>query len=274
MDKSFTLALKEKIIARKYTKSSEQELLMGILYSSYQEDNFIYITINTLDVFTFVQKLLEHQKISFEFSKKNQFKIDANSINFENNVRRQNFFSGIFLNSGSIGDINTVHYHLELKFFNKLKAEEAKSILEKYNINFKVFERKNTFILYLKKIESICDFLRAIEMYDAYLEFEQTKIERDFTNNINRLTNFDFYNQVKLAKSNKIFLDSFDFIMQNSYQNLFNHKELEFFNFKKENIDLSLSELVEALANQKIYTSKSSLNRYLQKLKTLYNKLK
>ncbi|MDD7907524.1 DNA-binding protein WhiA, partial [Metamycoplasma hyosynoviae] len=239
MDKSFTLALKEKIIARKYTKSSEQELLMGILYSSYQEDNFIYITINTLDVFTFVQKLLEHQKISFEFSKKNQFKIDANSINFENNVRRQNFFSGIFLNSGSIGDINTVHYHLELKFFSKLKAEEAKSILEKYNINFKVFERKNTFILYLKKIESICDFLRAIEMYDAYLEFEQTKIERDFTNNINRLTNFDFYNQVKLAKSNKIFLDSFDFIMKNSYQNLFNHKELEFFNFKKENIDLS-----------------------------------
>jgi len=47
-------------------------------------------------------------------------------------------------------------------------------LLNTYNLNFKLLKRKYAYIIYAKKIENICDFLKAIEVYQAYLNFEET----------------------------------------------------------------------------------------------------
>ena len=126
---------------------------------------------------------------------------------------------------------------------------------------------------YLKKIENICDFLKAIEVYQAYLDFEEAKIERDFNNNINRITNFDFYNQKRIAEVNNRFLNNYKLIIEKQMTELFSQAELTFFELKKENLDLSLIELANLMLSKKIYRSKSSLNRYLLKLENIVKKL-
>ena len=152
------------------------------------------------------------------------------------------------------------------KFFNENIAIESMNILNTYNLNFKLLKRKYTYVIYAKKIENICDFLKAIEVYQAYLNFEETKISRDFTNNINRLTNFDYYNQEKIAYTNSLFLDNFSYIKKHNHEDLFNKNELIFYELKEQNLDLSLSDLVFKMKEKKIHISKSSLNRYLKKL--------
>ncbi|SHE15571.1 Uncharacterized protein conserved in bacteria [Chlamydia abortus] len=145
--------------------------------------------------------------------------------------------------------------------------------MSNYDINFKILKRKNIYVLYIKKIENICDFLRAIEAFDSYLKFEETKIERDFNNNVNRITNFDFYNQKKIASINNDFLNNYDFIKRTNNLDMFSDVELKFYELKFNNLDLSLNDLVKALEKSKIYRTKSSLSRYLEKLDNFVKKI-
>lgn len=265
-NQSFSLLIKQEIIKRKYKKSEEKALICGILASSLHENNYAYLIINNYEVFLYINDLLKRNDVEFELINKNKFKVSLGSLDCLTIKKQKEYFSGIFLKSGSINNINSVSYHLELKFFNENIAIESMNILNTYNLNFKLLKRKYTYVIYAKKIENICDFLKAIEVYQAYLNFEETKISRDFTNNINRLTNFDYYNQEKIAYTNSLFLDNFSYIKKHNHEDLFNKNELIFYELKEQNLDLSLSDLVFKMKEKKIHISKSSLNRYLKKL--------
>ena len=265
-NQSFSLLIKNEIIKRKYKKDEEQALICGILASSLNENGYAYLIINNNNILKYIYDLFNRNNLDFELVNKNKLKVFVDCINCSNIKKQKEYFSGIFLKSGSISNINSVSYHLELKFFDRDIAIESMNILNKYGLEFKLLKRKYAYIIYVKKIENICDFLKAIEAYQAYLNFEETKISRDFTNNINRLTNFDYYNQEKIANANSLFLENYKYIKQFNCEDLFNENELIFYQLKEDNLDLSLSDLVLKIKSKKINRSKSTLNRYLKKL--------
>ncbi|MBN0970422.1 DNA-binding protein WhiA [Mycoplasma phocoeninasale] len=271
---SFAFEVKKEIINRKLTKSQKLGLLSGILATTKIQKNLSYIIINNKEVFNYLKTLLLELKIKYESPRKNAFLINLNSFRHHNFKKERDYFSGIFLASGSINNSNSVQNHLELKFYELSYAEDALDILNKHDMNFKLHVRKGRYLIYIKRLEDICDFLKAIDAIDAYYRFEDSIIERDFFNNVNRITNFDIYNQQRIANANIVFLDNYDYIKNNHLDANFTRDEMIFFELKKNNIDLSLNDLVFHLNKYKIIKSRSALNHSLIKLKKVVNKFK
>ncbi|WP_111518843.1 DNA-binding protein WhiA [Metamycoplasma auris] len=270
-DRTFTFQIKNEIIQRPLKKQEKLNLLSGIFATSKIKNDEATIIFNNKNLLNFLIDLLNEFKIPFNHLRKNELLIKLSSFFNPKLKLERDYFSGIFLSSGSISDFKSLSNHLELKFYAFDKAMECLSILNKYDLEFKLLKRNNRFIIYLKKIEHICDFLKAIEAINSYYQLEEYKISRDYYNNINRITNFDIYNQQRIADANTLFLENYDFIIKNKLKSLFSKDELYFFKVKKNNLDSSLSELVRLLAQHNLIKSRSSLNHALIKLK---NKVK
>ncbi|AZZ65627.1 DNA-binding protein WhiA [Metamycoplasma phocicerebrale] len=273
-NKTFTLTIKEEIIRRPLKKQEKLNLLSGIFATSKIDNENYLLIFNNKELFNFIIELLKEFNVEFYNERKNELLIKIKSFNNPKLKMERDYFSGIFLSSGSVSDFKTSFNHLELKFYNHDKAIESVDILNKYNLNFKIIVRQNRYIIYIKKIENICDFLKAIEAINSYFKLEEYKIERDYFNNINRITNFDIYNQQRIANANTLFLENFDFIIKNKLTSYFSKEEIKFFKLKKKNLDSSLSDLVTLLTNENIIKSKSSLNHALIKLKKIVEKYK
>ncbi|TPR53896.1 DNA-binding protein WhiA [Metamycoplasma neophronis] len=271
---SFAWKIKQEIIHHNLKNSDKKNLLSGIIATSNFNDEVATFIINNELVFSYITNLLRSLNVTYTNPRKNSFAIDLKTFHNNNLKKERDFFSGIFLASGSISDLSTTSNHLELKFYNEKAARDNLEILINHNLSFKLLNRNGRYFLYCKKIENICDFLKAIEAIDSYYEFEDSKIERDYYNNINRITNFDFYNQQRIADANMTFMQNLEFIKTNNLEHLFNPDELYFFDLKIENIDSSLSELSSILKSKNIAKSRSSLNHSLIKLKKIVSKYK
>ncbi|AXE60947.1 DNA-binding protein WhiA [[Mycoplasma] phocae] len=270
---SFAYEVKKNIISRKLSKYEKSDLLNGIISTARIEKNTAYIIINNLEIFDYLKGLLIQMKVKYKNPRKNAFLIDLNSFRHHNFKKERDYFSGVFLATGSINRPSSVQNHLELKFYESSYAYEALEILNKYNMHFKIYLRKERYLIYIKKIEDICDFLKAIDAQEAYYHLEDSKIERDFFNNANRITNSDIYNQQRIANANMGFLHNYDFIKKNHLEGHFNKDEILFFDIKEQNIDLSLNDLVHRIKQFGITKSRSALNHSLIKLRKLVDKL-
>ncbi|WP_045433629.1 DNA-binding protein WhiA [Metamycoplasma canadense] len=273
-NKTFTSQIKEELISRNFKKQDKLNLLSGFLATAKYENKYAKLIFNNKLLLEFLKNILVEFNIQFKQERKNNILINIEK--FENTKLKfeRDYFSGIFLSSGSISNFKSLSNHLELKFYDFEKAIECLNTLNKYNLEFKLLKRQNHFLIYVKKIEHICDFLKAIEAINSYYQLEEYKIERDYYNNINRITNFDIYNQQRIANANIQFLENYEFIVKNKLNIFFTKDEMKFFKIKKNNLDSSLMDLVKLIAKLNIKKSRSSLNHSLIKLKNIVNKYK
>ncbi|MCU4117410.1 DNA-binding protein WhiA [Mycoplasma zalophi] len=271
---TFTQKVKLEVIDQKISWESAINFLNGILYT--QTNTKIHkLIINNENIRKFIEKILQTLNIEYKLPKKNWLLFEIPEIFFTYKYRKKKeFFAGIFIVSGSVSDVKSTSYHLEIKTKDFKFANDIQEIMDHYGISFKMVFRKDHYLLYIKKVEQICDFLKAIGAVESYLIFEEKKIDRDYTNTINRLTNFDFYNQQKIAKSYLNFLNQYDFICANNLQNLFTYEQIIFYETKKENDGASLNDLVLLLEQKNIKKTKSTLGYYLKKIDKVYNKYK
>ena len=122
-------------------------------------------------------------------------KIPYELHNKEDKIR--GYLVGTFLASGSCNDPHTSNYHFEFSFS---ELEYANSILKLTNkikstsLNFKITQRRNKHIVYLKRSDQISDFLAFLNANNSCIEFENIRMDRDFSNTTNRLMNCDSYN--------------------------------------------------------------------------------
>lgn len=107
------------------------------------------------------------------------------------------YLAGAFLAGGSINPPEKTNYHLEITAASEEQAGYIVEIMQRFDIHAKYIERRGKYVVYVKSAEKIADFLRIIEAGQAVLEFENVRISRDFTNNIQRLNNIDIANEMK-----------------------------------------------------------------------------
>ena len=98
-----------------------------------------------------------------------------------------------FLQSGSISDPEKF-YHLEIVFTEHEKALEIKQMIESFQLDAKIVERKGHYVVYLKEGAQIADMLRIMEAPLALMEFENIRILKDMRNSINRQVNCEAAN--------------------------------------------------------------------------------
>ena len=60
-------------------------------------------------------------------------------------------------------------------------------------------KRKKNFVIYIKDAETISDFLKVIGSNKGIILFEQTKVEKEYRNNMNRRINCEVANMDKIA---------------------------------------------------------------------------
>ena len=110
------------------------------------------------------------------------------------------YISGAFLASGSVNSPKNSNYHLEVVLNDESYAKWFSKLLLKYkatDFTPKVVKRRNSFVVYLKKAQQVVDFLSMMGCSNMTLEFENIRIDREFSSIGNRLQNLDSANYSK-----------------------------------------------------------------------------
>lgn len=111
------------------------------------------------------------------------------------NLRRA-YLRGVFLGSGSMTDPQR-SYHLEIVTQSEEYATNLIALIENYNIYPRMSYRKENIVVYLKESEQISDFLALIGAYEAVMALENTRIQKNVRNQVNRLVNCETANMNK-----------------------------------------------------------------------------
>ena len=107
---------------------------------------------------------------------------------------RRAYLRGVFLGSGSMTDPQRSY---QIVTQSEEYAANLIALIENYNIFPRMSYRKESIIVYLKESEQISDFLALIGAYEAVMALENTRIQKNMRNQVNRLVNCETANMNK-----------------------------------------------------------------------------
>ena len=101
------------------------------------------------------------------------------------------FLRGLFLCCGSITEPKNSN-HLELMINEPNFCEDVMTMIKNLDLELvpRTAERKGRMSIYFKDGAQICDFLSLTGAYKAMMEYENSRIIKDYNNSINRRVNF------------------------------------------------------------------------------------
>jgi DNA-binding protein WhiA len=314
MDKtqSFTKVVKEELCTNEYENIERVKALLSayiringtIVFTNHQSvirlktenakiAKFIYLTINSLYkgasktdylskgntkktqycivIDKNVEQILEELEISFL-----EGKISKNIVYNDDTI--SGYLIGAFLASGSINSPRTSNYHLELCVSSENYAKWLAKLFAKFknsNIEPKVTMRRDKYVIYFKKSDQIANFLIMIGAVSSCMEFENIRVDRDFTNSTNRLNNSDLANLKKSYETGQRQKAEITVIDERlGLKNLPNIKERELAYLRMENEAASLLELASLLSEKlDCNITKSNVNHLFRSLHEKYLRL-
>lgn len=221
------------------------------------QNNIYYININSMS-----DALLE------------EFGLLTNSPNTDEIVSSSEtiaaYLRGAFLVKGSVNSPSSSNYHLEIYTTSSEESVFIQALMNHFDLNAKITKRRDNYIIYMKALESIKDFLRIIGSVQAVFMLEEAQIERELHSNVQRKLNIEVANDSKALKSAQEQLKYIRYIEYNYQLEKLDGRLLLIMKVRKQNPEASLNELIDILKNEhgEIIT-KSGLNHRLQRLKEI-----
>ena len=179
----------QKIIKRLYGDDIQPEVSenYNINKNTFYEISF--------EVEKFKQLLLDVGVIDFSDGLTFNFEIDKNLLH-EDETRRA-FIKGVYIGASTSSiklSADTTQscgsgYHLEFVSRSHNFLLEFSSILAEYNIIGKIFERKNSYVLYIKDVNTIQDLLALVGANESVLKLSNEIVTRELRNKVNRQVN-------------------------------------------------------------------------------------
>ncbi len=207
-------------------------------------------------------KILDKMKIHFLDNEIDKY--------FTSNTERiGGYLAGSFLASGSVNSPRSSNYHLEVSFSELEYAKAFLSLVKKHKenvFNLKINKRRDKYIVYLKRSDQIVNFLVLIGATNACLYFENTRVDRDFTNQTNRLSNLDTANYKKSLNAAKKDIKIIKaLIKRDGLANLGNDKVIMLATLRIKYPEDSLKNLAEKMSEELgEEVSKSNINHILR----------
>ena len=204
-------------------------------------------------------------------------KISKNIVGNDDKI--SGYISGAFLASGSVNSPKNSNYHLEVSLNNENYAKWFSKLLLKYKateFNPKIIKRRNSYVVYLKKSQQVVDFLSMMGATNATLEFENIRIDREFSSIGNRLQNLDSANYTKTTSAAAKQIEDIQIIDKVlGIKNVQNEKQRELMKIRLEHDDYSLLELANELSEVLgVPVSKSNINHLLRAIHTMAERYK
>lgn len=124
----------------------------------------------------------------------------------ENECCRGAFLRGAFLSGGSITDPDK-RYHMELMCSHQSVLRETISLLQELGFEPRLSRRSGGELIYFKQSDVISDVLATIGAPLAGMALQQSKVEKDIRNTINRRVNCDSANADRIVSAAQEQLD-------------------------------------------------------------------
>ena len=306
---SFSMRVKNEIISLDTTKTEKISLL-----SSYIRNNAVItkdsILINTenIEVSKYIYSLIRELyevipsitvRKNFNFKKISSYLIQINKkkdmilkdlslmnesgyfINipreyiYEDGEEKQAYLRGLFLSTGSVNDPKTSRYHLEFYIDDYDYSVFICELLDDYDLNSKLIERNNGFMVYIKESEKISDFLKVLKAYNSVLYYEDIKAFRESKNLINRLNNCEQANVEKIINSALEQINDIELIENTWGLDSLEEKLRDVAIYRKKYNEVSLNELSKIITvetGKKV--SKSGINHRIRKIREIAETIK
>lgn len=189
------------------------------------------------------------------------------------------YVSGAFLASGSVNSPKNSNYHLEISLNDESYAKWFSKLLYKYKgteFTPKVVLRRNNYVVYLKKAQQVADFLSMIGCVDKTLEFENIRIDREFSSIGNRLQNLDSANYDKTTEASKKQIKDIKIIDKVlGISNVQNKKQQLLMKLRLEHDDFTLFELAQEMTKELgEEISKSNINHLFRAIHVMAERYK
>jgi len=120
--------------------------------------------------------------------------------NLNKNISKDSYLRGAFLVNGFVNDPEKM-YHLEISTNDEGETNFIHTLFGYYNLNSRVSFWKKKWVVYLKRGDSIFEFLRLIGLQSALLYFQDIRARKDVLNTVNRLVNCETANLDKIVLS-------------------------------------------------------------------------
>lgn len=117
----------------------------------------------------------------------------TNGLILQNTCCKRAFIRGVFLAGGSMSDPNK-SYHFEIVCHTHEQAKQLQSVMQSFDTDAKIVERKGHHVVYLKEGSQIVDMLNVMEAYVALMNLENVRIIKEVRNTINRKVNCETAN--------------------------------------------------------------------------------
>jgi hypothetical protein len=178
---------------------------------------------------------------------------------------KRSFIRGSFLGGGSMSNPEKT-YHLEFVTNHEEHAKSLRNIINSFELNSKIIQRKDNFVVYIKEGEQIVDLLNIIGAHQALLKLEDIRVLKEVRNNINRLVNCETANLGKTISASMRQIESIKTIQRRMGLNKLPDNLREIAEVRLANPDASLKEIGEMM-NPPI--GKSGVNHRFRKLEEI-----
>ncbi|MGN0426249.1 MAG: DNA-binding protein WhiA [Agathobacter sp.] len=136
--------------------------------------------------------------IKWEPGKGDHFRTDGLLV--QKDCCKRAFIRGAFLSAGSISD-PTKSYHFEIVCEREEQALQLKELMQDFECDAKIVERKGHFVVYLKEGAQIVDILNVMEAYVSLMNLENVRILKEMRNSLNRQVNCETANIKKTVSA-------------------------------------------------------------------------
>ena len=233
--------------------------LIGIDVGKYRESFLSQekITIRDTDICVRILKYFGYDSLVSAYTIRNEI--------FSCGKCRTEFLKGVFLSCGTVSSPEK-SYHLEMSvaYFNL--SRELLYFLKEISLEAKYTKRNSHYIIYYKESEKIVDFLGLIGATQENFEYNNTLIEKEIRNTINRLNNCETANMSKQISAATHQIEAINRLFSQGAKTELSDELLETARLRIENPDASLAQLA-AMHNPPV--TKSCVNRRLKKLTEL-----
>ena len=172
------------------------------------------------------------------------------------------FLKGVFLGSGCVVNPNT-DYHFEVTTKSKVYADYLVKLMNEFGLAPKIIKRNSNYVIYLKDSEQISTLLAVFEVNKAVLEYENIRISKSITNNINRSVNCETANLTKTIEAAVKQQEAINKLKAENRFNDLNPKLKEIASLRLKYPEASLDELAEKCSYK---ISKSGVYHRLNKI--------
>ncbi len=180
------------------------------------------------------------------------------------------YIRGAFLSGGSISDPEKT-YHLEFVNVHEAHSVQLMQLINHFEMDAKIVERKKYHVVYLKEGTQIVDLLNIMEAHMALMDLENLRIIKEMRNNVNRIVNCETANLNKTVSASVRQIEDIEYI--EDHAGLASLPELleEIAQVRVQYPDASLKELGAMLDPP---VGKSGVNHRLRKISMIAEKLR